>query len=75
MLFNLCIKNTILRFYLMMLVGIAAVYAESVVLIFLTFAVGVSAILGVCTGKKRPSTAAGKRVRLERGDRDRRKAS
>ena len=74
MLFNLCIKNTILRFYLMMLVGIAAVYAESAILVLLTFAVGVSAILGVCVGKKEPRVSAGKRVQLETGGRAARKA-
>jgi hypothetical protein len=74
MLFNLCIKNTILRFYLMMLVGIAAVYAESAILVLLTFAVGVSAILGACVGKKQPPVSVGKRVRLETGGRATRKA-
>ncbi len=74
MLFNLCIKNTILRFYLMMLIGIAAVYADSALLVILTFAVGVSAVLGACTGKKQPEPGAGRRVQLESGRRAVRKA-
>jgi len=70
MLFQLNIKNTILRFYFMMLVGIAAVYADSVLLILLTFIVGVSAILGIAI-RKRP---AAKRVQLETRQREKRKA-
>lgn len=74
MLFHLSIKNTVLRFYLMMLVGIAAVYAESAVLILLTFAVAVGAILGVSIRGPKSEAAVGKRVHLEPGSRDRRKA-
>ncbi len=44
--FNLSFSSTILRFYLMMLVAIVAVYISQPWLILVAFAVGVSAILG-----------------------------
>lgn len=44
--FNLSFSSTILRFYLMMLVAVVAVYISQSWLILVAFAVGVSAILG-----------------------------
>ncbi len=44
--FKLSFSNTVLRFYLMMLVGILAVYTSQFWLVYLAFAIAVSAILG-----------------------------
>jgi hypothetical protein len=63
MFFNLSINNTVLRFYLMMLIAIIAVYTHQSWLIFLAFAVGVSAILGYHIGKP-VETTQGKAVRM-----------
>lgn len=74
MLFNLSIHNTVFRFYLMMLIAIIAVYTQQSWIIFLAFAVGVSAILGYRLGK--PTAAAeGKEVKMKPVIRKARKAS
>ncbi len=44
--FKLNFANTVWRFYLVMLIGIIAVYTHQSWLIFVVFAVAVSAILG-----------------------------
>lgn len=63
--FKLSIPSLVLRFYLMMVVGIIAVYAnQSALLIFLTFAIAVSAILGYRIGQP-AAKATGKVVKLE----------
>lgn len=72
--FKLSFHNTILRFYLMMLVAIIAVYTAQAWLIVVAFAVGVGSILGYQINFKPAKTTEAKRIDLQPQPRRSRKA-
>lgn len=67
--FKLSISSLVLRYYLMMVVAILAVYTSQDWLVFLAFAIAVSAVLGYRV--EMPSAKeSGRLVRLEGTERE-----
>lgn len=70
---SLSFNNTIFRFYLMMLIAIVAVWLHQPWLIFVVYAVGVSAILGYRISM--PRRKKGRKIKMESLPRQQRKVA